>query len=61
MGFEIVALGEIIKIFENNKTSLDELKEVLFSFKCKKIKMKKNFCITKQLIMNDIIKHELIC
>lgn len=36
MGFEIVALGEIIKIFENNKTSLDELKEVLFSFKCKK-------------------------
>ncbi|MGN0760384.1 MAG: acetyltransferase [Christensenellales bacterium] len=43
MGFEIVALGEIIKIFENNKTSLDELKEVLFSFKCKKNKDEEEF------------------
>ncbi|MGN0771838.1 MAG: hypothetical protein ACI4MI_04565 [Christensenellales bacterium] len=49
MGLEIVALGEIIKTFENNKTSLDELKEVLFSFKCEKNKDEEDFLHNKAI------------
>ena len=36
MGIEISALGEIIKLLEENGVSLDVLRETLSTFKCKK-------------------------